>query len=289
MPLRFDKPEGILSGFHADAPDPAVPEILHVGEQWATADHPIPRHSHGVWELYFQVAGSSVWCDARGNQFGCRPGALYVPRPGLEHWLERAGDPKHHFLFAALDVDEWVARRLPGLAATWARRDFVYLPESWGIEAPFRMLLREVTGHREFRSEGLTAALDQLLLAVTRAMAEKGPERPATGVHPGVEAARLALERHPSEPWTLADLSRVAGLSSNHLVGRFTRDVGKSPHRYLQELRIARARELLKTTDSSVTEIAHELGFSSSQHFARAFRLACGCSATEFRASCTAR
>lgn len=50
-------------------------------------------------------------------------------------------------------------------------------------------------------------------------------------------------------------------------------------------VRLRRAKALLAETTASVTEIALELGYSSSPHFARAFRNATGRSPSEFRAT----
>jgi transcriptional regulator GlxA family with amidase domain len=82
---------------------------------------------------------------------------------------------------------------------------------------------------------------------------------------------RELLEQQFCEPWRLADLGRLAGLSPNHLAQLFGKEVGVSPHQYLLRQRIERAKELLAGTDVPITRIALDLGFSSSQHFARVF------------------
>ena len=48
--------------------------------------------------------------------------------------------------------------------------------------------------------------------------------------------------------------------------------LGQSPAHYIRDFRMARARELLRETERTVTEIAHAVGYSSSQYFSRAFR-----------------
>ena len=63
---EFERPSFLLAGFAAVAPHPEVPELVHVGEQWAPATHEIGPHVHGVWELYSQVEGQTTWRDGRG-------------------------------------------------------------------------------------------------------------------------------------------------------------------------------------------------------------------------------
>jgi AraC-like DNA-binding protein len=103
-------------------------------------------------------------------------------------------------------------------------------------------------------------------------------------LHPAVAHARELLDWQPQRRWTLFDLARLTGLSPSHLAERFTRDVGVPPHRYLMQSRIERAREMLRDSDVPVTQLAVELGFSSSQHFATAFRKLTGTTASDYRA-----
>jgi len=53
---------------------------------------------------------------------------------------------------------------------------------------------------------------------------------------------------------------------------RFKAATGKTPLRYLQEIRIANARELLKNSNLSVLEVAQRVGYRDSAHFSALFR-----------------
>jgi transcriptional regulator GlxA family with amidase domain len=58
----------------------------------------------------------------------------------------------------------------------------------------------------------------------------------------------------------------------HHFARAFRTSVGMPPHRYLVERRVARARELLASTNMPLAEIALAAGFSDQSHFARRFR-----------------
>src|SRR4051812_28997157 len=58
-------PEGMIAGFHAEHPDPAVPELCAVGEQWTPAGRPMGWHAHEEWEFYFQIDGETLRRDDR--------------------------------------------------------------------------------------------------------------------------------------------------------------------------------------------------------------------------------
>jgi transcriptional regulator GlxA family with amidase domain len=134
-----------------------------------------------------------------------------------------------------------------------------------------------------YRTAGLRMALDTVVVEASRLLSA-GRRGLLSTEHPAVAKARNLMENHPGQPWRLSELGRMVGLSPNHLVTLFTRDVGVSPHRHLLRLRIDRAKHQLATTDAPVTSVAMELGFSSSQHFARSFRQLARMSARAWRA-----
>ena len=64
---------------------------------------------------------------------------------------------------------------------------------------------------------------------------------------------------------------------------QFTAYVGVPPYRYLIELRIERARQLLRETELTVTQICHRVGFNSLSHFTTTFRQHTGLSPSAYR------
>jgi len=74
------------------------------------------------------------------------------------------------------------------------------------------------------------------------------------------------------EPLAIADLARAAAMSRYHFSRRFRAELGVSPYRFLQRVRIQRARELLRGQQRSVTHVALAIGFTDLARFAAAFR-----------------
>lgn len=87
------------------------------------------------------------------------------------------------------------------------------------------------------------------------------------------------------EPLTVADLARVAGLSSAHFSREFRRVFGEAPHQYLLTRRLERAAALLRNTDQSVTEICFAVGLASMGSFSTSFRRLYATSPLSYRAS----
>ncbi len=78
------------------------------------------------------------------------------------------------------------------------------------------------------------------------------------------------IDAHLADPIRVPELAEVARLSPSRLKARFKRELGVPPAEFWLRQKIERAAELLKT--QSVTDVAFELGFSSSQYFATAFK-----------------
>ncbi len=92
------------------------------------------------------------------------------------------------------------------------------------------------------------------------------------GLAPWAERRTLELLRaRLSEDICLDDLAAEARLSPFHFARMFKQSLGVPPRVYLTRLRMEKACELLETTDLPVTEIAHEVGYSSNQVLARVF------------------
>ena len=93
------------------------------------------------------------------------------------------------------------------------------------------------------------------------------------------------IDRHYARPLTVAALARRARLSRFHFIRAFRAATGLTPHQYLRERRLDRARHLLATTTMPVTEICRTVGFTSLGSFSTLFRRATGRSPAAYRAS----
>jgi AraC-like DNA-binding protein len=71
--------------------------------------------------------------------------------------------------------------------------------------------------------------------------------------------------------WTVAQLTKTAGLSRSAFFDRFTRLVGVLPMEYLLAWRMAVAKDLLRRNELRVAEVADRIGYSSASTFSTAF------------------
>jgi transcriptional regulator GlxA family with amidase domain len=82
---------------------------------------------------------------------------------------------------------------------------------------------------------------------------------------PTVSAFERWAREHLAEPITMADAAKAIGVSERTLQRCVQRTIGTSPIRFIQDLRIERARHLLRTTDMSVETISRKVGYERSQ------------------------
>ena len=82
---------------------------------------------------------------------------------------------------------------------------------------------------------------------------------------------------------TLCEMAQSVELSTAHFSRMFRKSTGETPHQFLLRQRVARAKEMLRSADARVMDVAVACGFKTQQHFAQVFRHMCGASPTEYR------
>ena len=97
-----------------------------------------------------------------------------------------------------------------------------------------------------------------------------------------LRAKDLADARY-SEPLSVEDLARAAGLSRSHFSAEFRRTFGETPHAYLLTRRLERATALLRYTDRSVADICFSVGLQSLGSFTTSFKRTYGVAPAGYR------
>jgi AraC family transcriptional regulator len=94
-----------------------------------------------------------------------------------------------------------------------------------------------------------------------------------------IEYMRTHLDQHIS----LAELAAICGISVSHFTRAFRQATRSSPHAFLTDLRLEKAKELLEHTHLRITSIALSCGFEQSQYFATQFRRKLGWTPSAWR------
>jgi two-component system response regulator YesN len=91
------------------------------------------------------------------------------------------------------------------------------------------------------------------------------------------------MDEHLDSGISPADVARAAGMSKYHFCRRFKASTGLYFREYLARRRIAKAKELLRDTSRTVTDVFREVGFKDMTHFGRVFKKLEGKLPSEFR------
>jgi transcriptional regulator GlxA family with amidase domain len=94
---------------------------------------------------------------------------------------------------------------------------------------------------------------------------------------------RVFIEAHLERTIALSELAGIARLSIGHFARAFRQSEGVSPHDYLMQRRVARAQDLLCSTDLPLSEIAIASGFADQSHFSRRFKECLGITPSRYR------
>ena len=127
-------------------------------------------------------------------------------------------------------------------------------------------------------------AAEELLIELLREALHSDPlhSAPSPRTQRLVRSTKEFLHARLSSPLRLRDVARAVGASPTYLTDVFSRVEGTPLHRYVMQLRLARALVELPHA-SDLTTLALSLGFSSHSHFTAAFRRAFDCTPSQFR------
>jgi len=123
--------------------------------------------------------------------------------------------------------------------------------------------------------------IDELFIIVTRHLTKQNNRaRDFPKVFMQLEQA---LRQNLSQQWTVEEMAAIAGMGTTLFNEKVKSYTGFTPLNYLINIRISEAIKLLKKKDVSITDIALDTGFYSSQHFSTTFKKLTGYTPSEFR------
>ena len=240
------------------------------------ARHGRVRRTGAAEAIFILCEAGAGWCEMGDVRHDVQAGEVLVIPPRQPHryyadeddpwsiwWLHVTGADLADLL-AAIGLD--LARPTAPAADPVQAADL--------IESICNDLARDET------SSSLTAAAG----AAWHLLAQLAADRHRRSVcDASINRIQAHLREHLAEPFSVPGLAADAGFSTSHFSARFHAVTGFSVTEYVKRLRMARARELLLTTDRSIADIAEEVGYPDQFYFSRQFRAVAGSSPRHFR------
>lgn len=236
-------------------------------------------HVHpGCIEFCLCTKGNLRYMTDSG-EYQVLPGHLFVSQPDEPH--RRCNNPKgmqlHQILFkippkggTVLGLSREETAFLVKRLTSFPYRTCVS-PDR--VTAGFTRLHSVYHGEKAdtaLRSLKMKAAALDLFVSLADAATMSSAAKPA--VNPKVEALVARITEHPEETYSLKSLAREAALSEVMFTNAFKRATGLTPHAYLLDARIKRARADLESGNDTIAEIATRYRFKTARHFTTVFK-----------------
>ena len=235
---------------------------------------PYHRDRWHSWQFMFTVRGEGeALVDGRRLAIP-RLSAVMMPRDRPYQYMRLASCPHWEYRWIEFDGEQ-----VPNILA------MLGLGDAWSVPGCGGILPLVEDLHSQLLSRGDEAlheagTLFLHALAKVAGIARQHPETAPTAV----DRAVAWMSCHLDADVTLADLARVAGVSSWHCIRLFQEFHGVPPIAYLRLLRLHRAKTLLQSSELGVRQIALAVGYAKVQHFTRMFTQAMGMSPRAYRA-----
>jgi AraC-like DNA-binding protein len=208
-----------------------------------------------------------------------RPGYTFLLFPGV--WHRYAPDPETGW------HEHWIG--FDGeLARNWLRHRFISkakpvlnINAEDTVLATFTRIMQSIRGNRPALQQilaGATANLVGLFYSAQQAQPAAEAQSPNA-----IELAITRIQNEYADDLNMKALAQELGVSYSWFRSTFTAHTGLSPHQYLIEFRIVRARGLLRETELPVKEIAMQTGFEDEHYFSRLFRQKLNLSPSQWR------
>ena len=224
-----------------------------------------------------------------GDAFFINTGVLHAARPGQAGPCRLHSLVFHPRLVGGSPESVFYQDYLLPLTARPEQQNLVLRAEAPGcgpvaaaIEAAWQACAQEPP-HFVF---AVRAALSDLVALLHDDLARApaaGIDRRALRDAERIKAMLGCVHSRYAEPLTVADIARSAALSPSECLRCFRRTVGRTPTRYLRDVRLRQTAALLAGTGMPVAEVAARCGFDDVSYFTRTFRAQRQLTPTAFR------
>lgn len=260
-----------VRGYRYGASDVEVPPLRdHVVVAYRRGSTPMRRRLHGMW---------------RAATLG--PGDVsLLTRAVASHWVWPGDIEVVHVYLTADELATTCCEMYDREVADVALHDEVRADDP-AIHRTAMLIAREAACGGAGSTLLVDALACQLAVHILRGHADVVFREPDDGGLTSVQerAVRDFVEEHLHERIALDDLAAVVGLSRCRFVRRFRRSTGTSPHGFVLDRRVARARLLLTRTGTPLSDVALRCGFADQSHLTRVFRARVGVTPGRLRAS----
>lgn len=228
------------------------------------SDRTFPRHSHDEFGFGYVVAGGQESWSGRGLVEARAGDTITVNPAELHDGIGQKGQPRHWRMLYLSPAALSEFSEAPAQNAEFSR------PVNKSSRA-VRLTINAINEVRLDQPDRDHA--EQLVMLAIAAQLDRsinGDVRKAPSYSKDVATALDMIRQNWDAPLSLADFSAATGTSKFGLLRRFSRELGATPHAYLTQHRIKRAKDMI-IAGSSLADTAVACGFADQSHLTRTF------------------
>lgn len=243
--------------------------------------------------IYYIIDGKFEWI-IQNKLYKLYPGDTVLVLPGQQFGNEEGVMEIGAFSWLHINMQQWEQdEMLQGKSSSLSRNEFLKINHILqSNNSPFLSkfieagkLLKSIQTELFSKEIGFLANVNhhiyELIILIARQLTRQtSPERDFPKTFMNLEQA---LRKNLSDQWTVEQMAVLVGMCPTLLNEKVKNFTGFTPITYLINIRISEAIKLLKRPGISLTDIALDTGFYSSQHFSTTFKKLTGYTPSEFR------
>lgn len=245
-------------------------------------------HAHHTYELYFLISGTQKFFIEH-TVYNMTPNDFAIIAPHTIHRTTFASPAGHERIMLQVSTDmlsvygdDFLAR-----LETFSRRaPITAIPaDSQGeINALFTKVFAEYEKEDAFSASLLQNYIFEILSLTMRLAECQNNRLPSPGKpDESINKAAHYITQNYTKQLSLGEVADAASLSPAYFSAKFKAVTGLGFKEYLTYIRIGKAKQMLRHTDASITEISSKCGFSNSNYFGDLFYKATGLSPRAYR------
>ena len=242
--------------------------------------HSLP-HTHQFTELFYVLHVEGVFY-IENEKVPVKTDDLIIINPNVEHTEKTfPNNPMEYIVFG-----------VEGLAFSFTEQDQAYGRGysfySYGSDKNqfinfAQLMMHEFQDQKPGFEKVCHGLLEVLLVYISRKQSLSVISESSFQLSKECAIAKRYIDTNYAQDITLDSLAELTHINKFYLAHSFTECIGQSPISYLTERRLAACKELLSSSNLSVTQIATSAGFSSQSYFSQIFNKKVGMSPRQYR------
>lgn len=234
---------------------------------WTKGKFPLRMVDTYEFEFIMDSEGSM---NLEGVKYPLKPGDLCLRKP---YEMTQGEPPYSCYMISIALCDEDLAKKTH---PHYSNEIIDRLPPVLSVKNPtyYELIFQRILDQYIRNEPSSSLLISSLILEIIYAAYQESKQfyLPSSAYSRIIRKAIQFIESNSLEKVSLDQISEYVGLSSSHFQKIFKETMRLSPHEYLTNYRLTKAKELLLITEDSITDIAIRTGFESNAYFSYVFK-----------------